>query len=151
MSVRLILAAIASLTLATPVLAQNAQAAAPATAAVNPTEAAFQAKAEAFGARVETMAAEMRAAALEAAGDPGRARVALNAIAARYQPEADAFVVELETLMASRMAGATEEQRTQMAQVGPMLAAQIRGVPGQARDQMLAAVVAGAAAPPAAQ
>jgi len=150
MSVRLFLAAAAALALAGPVLAQDAPPAAPAPAAVaDPAEAAFQLKAEAFGARIETMAAEMREATLASDGDATRARSALDVIAARYQPEADAFAVELEAFVAGRMATATEEQRASMIQVGPMLAAQIRGAPAQARDQMLAAVVAAAAAPAA--
>jgi hypothetical protein len=151
MSVRLILAAAAAFALAGPALAQDAPAAPPAAAAVaDPAEAAFQLRAEAFGARIETMAGEMRAATLAADGDEARTRADLDAIVARYQPEADAFAFELETFIAGRMAAAPEAQRAQIAQVGPMLAAQIRGAPAQARDQMLAAAVAAAAAPEAA-
>lgn len=151
MSIQLILA-IAALALTGPAIAQQAPAAPAGAAAVaDPAEAAFQLRAEAFGARIETMVAEMRDATLSAEGDQARARVALDAIAARYQPEADAFAVEVETVMAGRLAAATDEQRAQLAPVGPMLSAQIRGVPGQARDQMLAAIVAAAAAPAATQ
>lgn len=147
MSVRLILAAAAALALAGPALAQDAPAAPPAAAVADPAEAALQLKAEAFGARIETMAGEMRAATLAADGDAARTRADLDAIAARYQPEADAFAADVEVFIAGRMAAAPEAQRAQLAPVGPMLAAQIRGAPAQARDQMLAAVMAAAAAP----
>jgi len=147
MSIHLILA-VAALALPGPALVQEAPPApAGAVAPADPAEAAFQLRAEAFGARIETMVAEMREATLTADGDQARTRLALDAIATRYQPEADAFAVELETVMAGRLAAATEEQRVQLAPVGPMLSAQIRGVPAQARDQMLAAIVAAAAAP----
>lgn len=151
MSIHLLLAA-AAVALAVPAFAQEAPPAPAGTTAVSdPAEAAFQLRAEGFGARIETMAAEMRDATLAANGDQARARVALDAIVTRYQPEADAFAVELESFMAGRLAAATEEQRAQLAPVGPMLSAQIRGVPGQARDQMLAAMAAAAAAPAATQ
>lgn len=148
MSVRLFLTAAAALALAAPALAQNAPSAPPvAAAATDPAEAALQVKAEAFGARIEAMAGEMRAATLAANGDQTRARADLDAIAVRYQPEADAFAAELETFFAGRLAAAPEAQRAQVAQVGAMLSAQIKGAPAQARDQILAAVVAAAAAP----
>ena len=48
------------------------------------------------------------------------------------------------------MVNVPEEQRAQMAAMGPMISAQVKGAPGQARDQALASMTA-AAAPAAAE
>lgn len=142
MSLRIILAASAALTFATPVLAQDAPAAPPA------AEAAFEAKGEAFGARMDAMGAEMRTAVTEAAGDRAKAGAALDVIAAKYQPEADAFADELIAFIDSQMANVPEEQRAQMTAMAPMISAQVKGAPAQARDEALASMDAAAAPAP---
>ena len=150
MSVRIALAASVVLAFAAPAFAQDAPAAPPAATAEADAEAAFEAKGEAFGARMEEMGAEMQAAVTAAGGDQAKATPALDAIVAKYQPEADAFAVELEAFIASQMVNVPEEQRAQMAAMGPMISAQVKGAPGQARDQALASMTA-AAAPAAAE
>jgi hypothetical protein len=145
MSLRLLLAASAALALAAPALAQEAPAAPPAAATGADAEAAFEARAEAFGARMEAMGAEMQTAVTDAAGDRVRAGAALDVVVARYQPEADAFADELVAFIASQMANAPEEQRVQMTMLGPVIATEVKGAPGKARDEALAAMDAAAA------
>lgn len=148
MSFRLILAASAALTFATPVLAQDAPAAQPTAEAGADAEAAFQAKGEAFGARMDAMNAEMRTAVTEAAGDRAKAGAALDVIVEKYQPEADAFADELIAFIDSQMANVPEEQRAQMTTMAPVIAAQVKGAPDQARDEALAGMDNAAASAP---
>lgn len=148
MSLRIVLAASAVLAFAAPALAQQAPAAPPAATADADAEAAFEARGEAFGARMEEMGAEMQTAVADAAGDRVKAGAALDVIVAKYQPEADAFADELIAFISSQMANAPEEQRAQMTAMGPMISAQVKGAPGQARDQALASMDAAAAPAP---
>jgi hypothetical protein len=148
MSLRAILAASVALAFAAPVLAQEAPAApaAPAAApAADPAEAAFEAEAEAFEANIQAMTSEMQAAAAAAGADSAKASTDLDAIAARYQPQMDAFAASLETFLALKMAEAPEEQRAQMAQIGPVMTGQIRSAPALTKAQILQAAAAPAA------
>lgn len=148
MSFRAVLTASVVLAFAAPALAQQAPAApaAPAAAqAADPAEAAFEAEAEAFEANVEAMTSEMQAAASAAGADRAKASTDLDAIAARYQPHMDAFATSLEAFMALKMAEIPEEQRAQMAQMGPVLTGQIRSAPALTKASILQAPAAPAA------
>jgi len=136
MSLRLILAVCAAVTLATPTLAaaMPTQTAAPA-----PTNALadLQAKAAAFQTRMEGMEAEMKTAVTAAAGDETRATADLDAIVARYQPEADAFAREVASVIEAQAAIAPEEQRAAMAQASAAASSQLSGIPAMTRAQAL--------------
>lgn len=149
MSCRLILAATAALALATPAFAQTAPApAAPAAAPTSsPAEAAFEAKGEAFEAKMDAMRAEMQTAVTAAAGDQAKLSTDLDAIVARYQPDADTFATELSAFIASQAPQMPEEQRAQMAQMGPVIEAQIKGAPASMRAAALQSAAAPAATP----
>ncbi|WP_332657593.1 translation initiation factor IF-2 [Brevundimonas sp.] len=149
MSIRMILAASAVLAFAAPALAQDAPPAPPAAPAIDPAaQAAFEAKGEAFEAAVEQMTREMQAAATAAGADTARANTDLDAIAARYQPVADAFANDLEAFVASQLPAMPAEAQAQMAQMGPMLRAQITGVPAATKAGILQAQAAPAPAAP---
>lgn len=149
MSCRLILAATAALALATPAFAQTAPApAAPAAApSSSPAEAAIEAKGEAFEAKMDAMRAEMQTAVTAAAGDQAKLSTDLDAIVARYQPDADTFAAELSAFLASQAPLMAEEQRAQMAQMGPMIEAEIKGAPAKMKTAALQSAAAPAAAP----
>lgn len=142
MSLRLVLAASAALALASPVFAQTA---APPYATTAEAEAALQARGAALMASMEAMKTEMGAAATAAGGDRTRLTAALDAIVARYQPAADAFAAEMEAFFANPPADTPPEQRAGMAQAGPLVVTQLRGLPDMMRQEHLAAA-AGAAA-----
>ena len=143
MSIRILLAAAAVALAATPpAFAQNA---APAYATTAEAEAALQARGAALMASMETMKNEMSAAATAAGGDQTRLASALDAIVARYQPSADAFAAEMEAFFANPPADMPPEQRAGMLQAGPMVVAQLKGLPAMMRQEQLAAA-AGAAA-----
>lgn len=145
MSIRMILAASALLAFGAPAFAQDAPPAPPAAPAVDAAaQAAFEAKGEAFEAAVEEMTREMQAAATAAAGDTAKANADLDAIAARFQPRADAFANELDAFLASQLPAMPPEVQAQMAQMGPMLRAQITGIPTATKAGVLNPV-----APPA--
>ena len=146
MSLRTALAAAAVLAFATPAFAQDAPAADTATAAAAQANA-FQARAEAFQQAMVSMRGEMQAAITASAGDQAKANADLDAVAARYQPQADAFAVELDAFITSQRSVMSSEDQAQMAQMGPVLRAQITGAPATIK----AGVMAAAAAPPAAQ
>ena len=147
MSLRTALVAAAVLALATPALAQNAAPADPAAAAAAQAEAAFEARAEAFQQAMSTMQGEMQTALTAAGADRARASADMDAIAARYQPQADAFATELDAFITSQLPVMPPEAQAQMAQMGPMLRAQITGAPAT----ITAGVLQAAAAPAAAQ
>lgn len=157
MSVRILIAAAALLAVAAPAVAQDAPAApaqsAPAQAAPaqapSAEAAALEAKGEAFEARIEAMRGEMQAAVTAAGGDQGKLTADLDAIVAKYQPEADAFATELEAFFANPPAEVPAEQRAGMSQAGPMVGAQIRGFPAQAKAETLAQAAPAAPAAPA--
>lgn len=144
MSLRLVLAASAALAFAAPVLAQEAPVA-PAAVPAPMTEAEIEARANAFEARMGEMISEMQAAGAAAAGDQAKLSADLDAIAARYQPEADAFAEELKGFIASQLASLPPEAQAQAAMAGPLIDAQVRGLPAQGKAEVLGAV-AGAAA-----
>ena len=147
MSFRAVLAASAVFAFAAPAFAQDAPAPAPAPAAPaapSAEEAALQAKGEAFGARMQQMATEMQSAVTAAAGDTAKANADLDAIVARYQPEADAFGDEVAAFITAQSATAPEQQ-AQMAQMIPMITAEITGVPAKAKTDVLAAAASAAA------
>lgn len=151
MSFRAVLAAsvVLAFTAAAPALAQEAhEAPAAPTGPVitpDPAETAFEREAEAFEANLEAMTSEMQAAAAAAGADTAKASADLDAIAARYQPGIDAFVASLEAFIVSKMPEASEEQRAQMAQMGPIMAQQIRSAPAMTKAQILQASAAPAA------
>lgn len=147
MSFRAVLAASAVFAFAAPAFAQEAPAPAPAPAPAAPSaeEAALQAKGEAFGARMQQMATEMQSAVTAAAGDTAKANADLDVIVARYQPEADAFGDEVAAFITAQSATAPAEQQAQMAQMIPMITAEITGVPAKAKTDVLAAAASAAA------
>lgn len=155
MSVRLTLAVVAAVSVAAaiPALAQEAAAPTPTPAPAqeapdtSAAEAALEAKGEAFEASMDAMGAEMEAAVTASGGDRARLTMGLDAIVAKYQPDADAFAAELETFLAAHIPSMPEEQRAQMTQMGPMLSAQIKGAPAQARAGILQGSAAGTTAP----
>jgi hypothetical protein len=147
MSLRTALAAAAVLALATPAFAQDTAPADPAAAAAAQAEAAFQARAEAFQQSLETMRGEMQTALTAAGGDQARANADMDAVAARYQPQADAFANELDAFITSQMSVMPPEAQAQMAQMGPMLRAQITGAPATIKAGLIQQAAAAAAAP----
>ena len=147
MSLRTALAAAAVLALATPVFAQDAPAAGPAATAQADTEAAFEAKGQAFQQAMATMRGEMQAAFTAAAGDQTKANADMDAIAARYQPQADAFATELDAFITSQLPVMPPEAQAQMAQMGPMIRAQIVGAPATIKAGVIQEAAAAAAAP----
>lgn len=150
MSLRTALAAAAVLAFATPAFAQDAPAADPAAAAAAQAEAAFEARAEAFQQAMGTMQGEMQTALTAAGADQAKANADLDAIAARYQPQADAFAVELDAFITSQLPVMPPEAQAQMAQMGPMLRAQITTAPATIKTGLMQAAAA-AAAPTAPQ
>ncbi len=144
-----LLATAAALVLATPAFAQDAAPAAPATpqaapapqAPPTPEQQAIQAQGEAFGQRIQAMATEIQAAATAAGSDTAKARADADVIVARYQPDADAFAATVSDFIATQ--GGAESDQTQAT-------TEITAVPGQVRDQVLAATASAPAAPAAA-
>jgi len=149
MSLRTALAAAAVLALATPAFAQDAPPANPAAAAAAQAEAAFNAKAEAFQQAMGTMQGEMQTALTAAGADQAKANADMDAIAARYQPQADAFATELDAFITSQLPIMPPEAQAQMAQMGPMVRAQITGAPATIKAGLIqqAAAAAAPAAP----
>ena len=147
MSFRAVLAASAVFAFAAPALAQTPPPApaAPAAPAQSAEEAAFEAKAEAFGPRMQHMSTEMQAALTAAAGDTAKANTDLDAIAARYQPDADTFADEVGAFITAQSAAAPAEQQAQMAQMIPMITAEVKGAPAKVKADILAAAAAPAA------
>ena len=150
MSLRLALAATATLAFAAPAFAQDAPAAAapPATAAPapSPEEAAFEAKGTAFEAESRQMGVELQAVMEDAALDNATKKTRANAVVDGYAPKFEAFAVELETFLRAMAAkperAAQKDQILAAAAAGP---AQLRGAPAQIRasiDQALAAPAA---------
>lgn len=138
MSFRAVLTASVVLAFAAPALAQQAPAApAGPVVTVDPAEAAFEREAEVFQGHINAMTAEMRTAAAAAGADSAKASADLDAIAARYQPHMDAFAAVFEAFFAAKLAEAPEEQRAQMAQMGPLILGQIRTAPILAKGQIL--------------
>lgn len=86
------------------------------------------------------MQGEMQTAFTAAAGDRDKANADLDAIAARYQPQADAFAGEVEAFLASQISSMPAEAQAQM---GPMIRAQVSGIPAMVKARTLE----GAAAP----
>lgn len=153
MSIRIVLAATAALAFATPVLAQQAPASPPAASADaddadDGAEAAFEAKGEAFEAAMTAMQTEMQTAVTAAGGDQAKANADLDAIVAKYQPQADAFADDLDAFITSQLPSMPEEAQQQVAQMGPMMRAQITGAPAQMKAAALAAAAAPATATP---
>lgn len=148
MSLRIALAA-AVLALATPAFAQDAPPADPAAAAAAQAEAAFEAKAEVFQQALETMRGEMQSALTAAGADQAKANADMDAIAARYQPQADAFATELDTFITSQLPVMPQAEQAQMAQMGPMIRAQVTGAPATIKAGLIqqAAAAAAPAAP----
>lgn len=146
MSLRLVLAAAATLTLASPVFAQDANPAPVAPAPAANAEAEFEAVAEAFEAKMEAMQAEMTAAVATAGADTAKRDADLDAIQAKYQPDADAFAAQLDAFLTSQMSAMPEEQRAQMTQMGPMIMVKVKGAPAEVRAKVIAAPAAPAAA-----
>lgn len=144
MSFRAVLAASAVFAFAAPALAQTPPPApaAPAAPAQSAEEAAFEAKAEAFGARMQQMGGEMQAAVTAAAGDTAKANTDLDAIAARYQPDADTFADEVAAFITAQSASAPAEQQAQMAQMIPMITAEVKGAPAKVKADVLTAAAA---------
>lgn len=141
MSFRAVLTASVVLAFAAPALAQQAPAAPAASTGpvitADPAEAAFEREAEVFQGHINAMTAEMQAAAAAAGADSAKASADLDAIAARYQPHMDTFAAAFETFFVAKMADAPEEQRVQMAQMGPLILGQIRTAPTLAKAQIL--------------
>jgi hypothetical protein len=151
MSLRLVLAATATLAFAAPVFAQEAPAAAPAPAeapAKSAAEVEMEAKAQAFEARMAQLQPELEAAITASGGDQTKGMADVDAILARYQPEIEGFAAQLEAFIDSEIAATTDESKRQQmtaarAQVGPAL----RGIPAQIRAGAAQAIAAQAAAP----
>ena len=91
------------------------------------------------------MQGEMQTALTAAGADQARANADLDAIAVRYQPQAEAFATELDAFITSQMPVMPPEAQAQMAQMGPMLRAQITGAPATIKAGLLQAAAAAAA------
>lgn len=151
MSLRLVLAATATLAFAAPAFAQEAPAAAPAPAeapAKSAAEVEMEAKAQAFEARMAQLQPELEAAIIASGGDQTKGMADVDAVLARYQPEIEGFAAQLEAFIDSEIAATTDENKRQQmtaarAQVGPAL----RGIPAQIRAGAAQAIAAQAAAP----
>lgn len=155
MSLRLILAATATLAFAAPAFAQDvptpATAEAPARA-LSPEEIEMQTKSQAFEARLAQMQPELEAAVKASGGDQTKGMADVNAVLARYQPDIEGFAAALETFLDGQLAIAPDDEARQELtvakdQVGPML----RGIPDQIRAGAPKAIAAMATAPAAPQ
>lgn len=157
MSLRLVLAASATLAFAAPAFAQDAPPARPAAAeapAPAPVKSAeeveMEARAEAFQARMTQMGPELEAAVKASGGDQTKGMADIDAVLARYQPDIESFASALDAFFDAQIASApddaTREQMTAAkGQAGPML----RAVPEQIRAQAAQAITAqGAPAAP---
>lgn len=152
MSLRLVLAAAATLAFAAPAFAQEAAPAAPAVTAApaqSPEEVAFEAKGMAFEAETRQMGVELQAVMEDAALDAATKKSRTNAILDRYEPKFDAFAGELESFLRATAAlperAAQKDEILAAAEAAP---AQLRGAPAQIRasiDQALTAPAAPAA------
>ncbi|WP_292032003.1 MULTISPECIES: hypothetical protein [unclassified Brevundimonas] len=155
MSLRLVLAATATLAFAAPALAQEAPAAAPqASAPAVPAapksaeELAMEAKADAFEARMAQMQPELEAAVRGSGGDQAKGLADVNVVLARYQPDIEAFATAVEGFFDAQIAASTDDAAKQQmtaarAQVGPAL----RGIPDQIRAGVPQAIASLNAAP----
>jgi hypothetical protein len=83
------------------------------------------------------MQGEMQAALTAAGADRARANADMDAIAARYQPQADAFANELDAFITSQLPVMPAAEQAQMAQMGPMVRAQIMGAPATIKAGLL--------------
>ena len=152
MSLRLVLAAAATLAFAAPAFAQEAAAPAPAAApAKSAAELEMEAKAQAFEARMGQLQPELEAAIMASGGDQTKGMADVDAVLARYQPDIEGFATQLEAFIDGEIATTTDEAKRQemtaaRAQVGPAL----RGIPAQIRAGAAQAIAAQAAAPAAA-
>ncbi len=150
MSLKIALAASALIAVASPSWAQEATAAPAVAEQAAPalTEAEIQSRGEAFEASMEAMGQELETVIANAGGDVAKARADSDPIVAKYQVEADAFATALTGFLTGMAASLPEgEQRTQMTAMAPMVEGQIKGAPGQLRDQAIASMTAPAAAP----
>jgi hypothetical protein len=85
------------------------------------------------------MKSEMQAAAAAAGGDQAKLSADLDAIVARYQPEADAFAEAVKGFIASQLASMPPEAQAQAAMAGPIIDAQVRGIPAQVKAEFMSA------------
>ncbi|WEK57817.1 MAG: translation initiation factor IF-2 [Candidatus Brevundimonas phytovorans] len=145
MSLRLVLAAAATLAFAAPAFAQDAAPSGPAAAApaMSPEETAFEARGMAFEAETRQMGVELQAVMEDAALDAATKKSRTNAIIDRYAPQFEAFAGELESFLRATAArperAAQKEEILAAAEAAP---AQLRNAPAQIRasiDQALAA------------
>lgn len=151
MSLRLVLAATATLAFAAPAFAQEAPVAAPAPAeapAKSAAEIEMEAKAQAFEARMAQLQPELEAAITASGGDQTKGMADVDAVLARFQPDIEGFATELEAFIDSEIATTTDDAKRQgmtaaRAEVGPAL----RGIPAQIRAGAAQAIAAQAAAP----
>jgi hypothetical protein len=114
-----------------PAAPEVASPAAPAAAA--PTEADVDAASEVFEADMAALTQELTAAKTEAGTDTAKANAAADIIVAKYQPKADAFADLVSALLATLPIPAEDQ-----AQVAAGMA-QLRSVPQQVRDGVMAA------------
>jgi len=84
---------------------------------------------------VRAAAPGIAAAVTAANGDMAKARADTDPIVAKYQPDADAFGYLLGRFFTSMPEG---PEKAQVSAMAPMVTAQIKGVPAQARDAALA-------------
>lgn len=152
MSLRLILAATASLALAAPAFAQDAPATPPPPAtskeAKSPDVLAFETRSEAFGARLDQFQTELEAAISAAGGDQAKGMAEIEIIIARYEPEIDAFVPELEAFFDSQIAvAANDAEREALTTAKTSNSTGLRGMANHVRTVSPQFITAAAAAP----
>lgn len=139
MSLRLLLLAAAAFALTGPAFAQEPPAP-PTAIEVDPAaEAALEARAELFESRMAQMEIDMQAAISAADGDQAKLTASLDDVVARYQPDADAFADELKVFIDSQIGAMPLEAQEALRSSAPLIDAQVRGAPAQARDGVLAA------------
>ena len=133
MSLRLALAAVATLALASPAAA--ALAAPPAVQGAEAlTEADLDAASDAFEARMEAMGAELETVVSANMGDAARVDAEVSAVLARYSPDIEAFATQLQTFLTQQAAAAETPQEAQaLNSAATTAAAAIRSIPGQVR------------------
>lgn len=144
MSLRIVMAATATLLCASPALAAPAlQAAFSAAPAATYTEEDMEARAEAFEAVMEEMGKEIEAAVTAGGTDKAKITADTDAVVTRYTPQITAFVEYFEAFLNSQITNAPDESvRTQMVTVRDQVVPIMKTIPDQIRasiQQSLAA------------
>ena len=134
MSLRIVMAATATLLCASPALAVTVQQAAPAASSTAITEEQMEVQAAAFEARMEAMGTELEAAVTAGGTDKAKITADTDAVITRYTPDITAFTTYFEAFLNGQIANAPDEAtRQQMTTVRDQVMPIMKTIPDQLR------------------